>query len=194
MRNRYALVLTVGAALALGGCGGGGGSPRDGSAIALSHDSAAGTLFAVPGPRKCATRKIPAGGAPSPGEAARYVTCGAEGQSGEKMYVVDKVVVAAVAPGRAYDPHHDLDMVNPDPKKQVYAIRGSLERYDCGPILQPGGADTGPGVHAGTNCGYTIHRHASGNCYQDLFGDWSCAMIDPEAAVDSKLNVPPPAA
>lgn len=200
-------MTALGLILALGACSGGGSNGStttggtdtaaattgDGGDVVLAHDAAAGKLYALPGPRTCSTKKVPTSGAPSADVVAKYVICGAEGKFGENMYVLDKVEISGVAPGRPYNPNEDINVADIDINKPLYAIRGSEVGYQCGAVVQPGGYDGGPEDHPGTNCNRTTYPNASGLCYQDTFGDWSCKMTDANAEVNSERLVAPPA-
>ena len=198
--RRIAIGAALVALLPVAGCGGGGGGntaapgaladANDG--VTLIPDTMVGADFGATGPRKCSTKKVPGNGPPSPLTIAKYVICGQEGVSGDNVYLFDNVEVTAVAPGRPYNPNEDANMTNIDINKPVYAIKGSLRSYQCGRIMKPGGYDGGPDDHKGTNCSRTPQPNASGLCFQDTFGDWSCNMLDVSAPVNAEPQVAAP--
>lgn len=202
-----AAAVAVAATATLGGCGRGngnaaatgttggglfGGATGADDGVQLIPDPAVGAAYGATGPRKCSTKKVPANGPPSPVTIAKYVICGGEGVSGSNLYLYDNVEVTAVAPGRPYNPNEDVNMSNIDINKPVYAIKGSLRGYQCSQVVQPGGYDGGPGYHKGSNCNRTTQPNASGLCFQDTFGDWSCSMLDVSAPVNAETLQPAP--
>jgi hypothetical protein len=193
--------LIVGAlagAMLVGGCGGngqgngGGGVAGADDGVQLIPDTTIGADYGATGPRKCSTRKVPASGPPSNETIAKYVICAQEGVMASQLYLDDNVVVTDVAPGRPYNPNEDVNMSNIDINKPVYAIKGSLRRYQCGPLTKPGGYDIGPDGQKGTNCNRSPQPNASGTCYQDTFGDWSCSMLDVNAPINPEHQVGAP--
>ncbi|HEX4694755.1 hypothetical protein [Sphingomonas sp.] len=192
------IVGALAMAMLIAGCGGNGGGngttdvagADDG--VQLIPDTTIGADYGATGPRKCSTRKVPADGPPSNETIAKYVICGGEEVTGSNLYLYDNVVVTDVAPGRPYNPNEDINMSNIDINKPVYAIKGSLRGYQCGPVMKPGGYDGGPDDHKGTNCSRTTEPNASGLCYQDTFGDWYCNMLDVSAPVNAERQVAAP--
>ena len=198
MRNGLIIGALAGA-IALAGCGGdgqnGGGTTTagDDDGVQLIPDTTIGADYGATGPRKCSTRKVPAGnGPPSNDTIAKYVICGAEGVTASNLYLVDNVVVSEVAPGRPYNPNEDINMSNIDINKPVYAIKGSLRGYQCSQITKPGGYDMGDAYKKGSNCNRTTQPNASGLCYVDTFGDWYCSMVDVSAPVNAERLQPAP--
>lgn len=197
---RTAMAMLAAAGMTLAGCGGGGGGNTaapgalagadDG--VTLIPDTTTGATYGATGPRKCSTKKVPANGPPSPITIAKYVICGAEGIFSQQLYLVDNVEVTAVAPGRPYNPNEDINMSNIDIRKPVFAIKGSLRGYQCSALDKPGGYDGGPDYKKGTNCGRTTRPNATGLCFQDTFGDWSCSMTDVDATINGEKQVAAP--
>jgi len=192
------IVGALATAMLIAGCGGNGGG--NGAAdvagaddgVQLIPDTTIGADYGATGPRKCSTRKVPASGPPSNETIAKYVICGAEGVTASNLYLVDNVVVSAVAPGRPYNPNEDINMSNIDINKPVYAIKGSLRGYQCSQITKPGGYDMGDAYKKGSNCNRTTQPNASGLCYTDTFGDWYCSLLDVDAPVNAERLQPAP--
>lgn len=184
---RIRMGIGAAAVLLLSGCfesgQGESGSGNSGGSVAMTRDAAVGARYGSAGPRSCSSKKQPSSGAPSPDQAAAYVICASEHEWGSNLYLVDKVVVTDVAAGREYE-RNQGSRPNIDTGKPVYAIRGSVEAYQCGPTYG------GPG---GANCKITHMRNASGDCYLDNFGDWNCMLTDQYAPPNETIDQPPPA-
>lgn len=179
----------------LAGCGGdgaGSGTAGGGGDIVLTRNAALGARYGAAGPRSCAPKNVPGDGAPSPAQAAKYVICAAEGETASNLYLLGKVVVTAIAPGRPYNPNEDINMGNVDVTKPIYAIRGSADSFQCRQINRPGGYDMGQEYEPGHNCAVTHYKEAQGACYKDTFGDWHCSMIDVNAATNEERAVAAP--
>ncbi|WP_375398988.1 hypothetical protein [uncultured Sphingomonas sp.] len=192
-------ILLAGTALVTG-CGEGDGNstvagtteaPGGGGDVQLIPDTTIGATYGATGPRKCSTKKVPANGPPSPDVIAKYVICGAEGVMSSNVYLLDQVVVSAVAPGRPYNPNEDVNMSNIDINKPVYAIKGSLVGYQCAEVQKPG-QDFGKQYDKGSNCNRTPQPNAHGLCFQDTFGDWSCSLVDVDAPINPEREKPAP--
>lgn len=93
------------------------------------------------------------------------------------------MIVTDVAPGRTYERNQGA-RYNIDVTKPVFAIRGSMESYQCSPTY---------GTPTGRNCAITHSRNAEGDCYRTTFGDWRCFMVDGQARPNETTDQPPPA-
>lgn len=188
---RMAAVSVVAALLA--GCGGSGSTSGGTGGVEMVRDATLGATYGVAGPRTCKNRSAPGDGPPSTEQAAALVTCSAESEFSGNLFVAARVEVSAVAAGRAYNPLEDINVPNIDTTKQVYAIRGSYDRYQCNPLTRPGGYDMGAGYRKGTNCTLRPQPAATGLCYADTFGDWTCSLVDARSSVAPTPMTTPPA-
>ena len=180
---RHSLLLTF-AFLTLSGCDRAGTSPGGGDGdIAMTRDAKIGASYGSAGPRSCSPKNLPKDGPPSPAQAAAYVICDAEKESGGMLYLADKVVVTDIAKGRTYE-RNEGARYNIDTDQPVYAIRGSVEGYQCRPTY---------GEPRTNNCAITHGRNAEGDCYKTTFGDWRCFMVDRNAPPNEETDQPPPA-
>jgi len=132
-------------------------------------------------PHTCASMKAPTSGAPSPAQAAQYITCLMEGERSHQLVLVSDVRVE-IGSGTRYN---DLASIHRPggaaPNAMIYDIRGSYKRYAC--------EASSP---AGQNCRVVDNPHAQGRCYITSFGDWTCAMSDGNTDYGT-ANQPPPA-
>lgn len=142
-----------------------------------------GARYGARDPRTCSSTKDPAKGAPSPAQAAQYVTCNAEHVSGDMLFLAENVKVE-IGRARRYNPNDDLNMNDVDPSQPVYPIRGSLTGYGCNPV------DNSILHNAGKNCLVTRQPNAKGLCYKTTFGDWKCSLFDINP--EKEFNQPPP--
>jgi hypothetical protein len=157
--------------------GGGGGD------ITFTRNAEVGARYGSAGPRSCQPMNVPTKGPPSPAQAAAYVICHAEGESGGALYLVDELVITDIGPGRPHERTENL-RYNIDTNQPVYAIRGTGEFYQCNPTHGP---------PTGTNCSITHVRKGEGDCYLTTFGDWRCYMSDRNAVPNEVRDRPPPA-
>jgi hypothetical protein len=140
-------------------------------AAGLAAAPSVGVKYGSREPAICQTMKDPAKGPPSAEQVRRYVLCGAEGEKGRTLYLLQDVKVE-VGKGAAY---RDIPPIhrpgNADPEGLVYQIRGSLKRYQCEPH-----STSFP--NAGKNCRLYDEPKATGECHKDNFGDWQCSLRD----------------
>ena len=134
-------------------------------------------------PRTCADRTLPKNGAISAEKAKEYVICETE-HAPLDLYLAEDVTVQ-VGAARRYNAGEDFNFPNIDVKSPVYAIRGSLKKYNCSIIYQDRS-------NLGKNCNIYNEPNAKGACYKDTFGDWHCGMTDATTGNYIAENVPPP--
>lgn len=154
--------------------------------LALTSASAQNyrALYGSRAPRTCPSTKAPAKGPISSAQALQYFICGAEGQYGDALYLVDKATVE-VGKGRPFLSHTDI-LPDADVSALVYPVRGSYVQYQVSRI-----STAFP--NAGKNANVYVYAHASGLCYRTTFGDWVCKMVDTSApAMSTQQNVAPP--
>lgn len=157
------------------------------SAVARGQ-AGVGAKYGARDPRTCASRTVPARGAPSPAQVAQYMACGHEKELGGALYLLDQVQVTGVAAGRPYNRFEDRNMGDVDVRVPVYAIRGSYTEYSCSAVWN---ASSDRAAHAGSNCVAYAHPHATGLCNKDTFGDWHCSMSDRNAPEPVRYLPPP---
>lgn len=131
-----------------------------------------GAKYGTRDPATCADASQPKSGAPNAAQAAKYLACDQEKESGDQLYLITNAKVQVAGGSRRYNPNHDAGTAV-DEKKPVYDIRGSFDHYSCSP-LSSYSAKTNPGK----TCAVSHETNASGTCYHDNFGDWHCTMID----------------
>lgn len=142
-------------------------------ACALSPAGAAGlgAKYGTREPANCASTAAPDDGPPSAEQAAQYLKCTAEKESGQTLTLLEDVVVQVAAKGRPYNPGRE-SMPEIDTDQAIYALRGSFVRYQCSrpdpDIMQ----------NVGKNCSSVDQPKAIGNCWKTTFGDWRCTMND----------------
>ena len=133
----------------------------------------------------CKSKKDPARGAPSSGQAIDYVRCSNEKISGGYISLLQNVQVE-VGKSRPYSAWSDVGNSDIDNAQPVYPIRGSYDLYSCRP---PGSM----GFPAGTNCNVFKANTFAGICYKTTFADWSCPVQGTSAPFTGEQNqVPPP--
>jgi hypothetical protein len=107
-------------------------------------------------------------------QARQYVVCREEGESGGALYLIEDVRVE-VGKGRPPGPEKSA-FADLDHDSVVYPISGSFTAYQC--------EKTNPGIptrefyNLNANCRVHQEPNASGICYRDTFGDWTCKMED----------------
>ena len=135
----------------------------------LATAQSVGAKYGSREPAVCPSLKEPVKGAPSAEQVRRYVICGAEGQSGSELFLLQDVKVEV---GKGV-PYRDIPQIsrpgNADPDGLVYQIRGSLKRYMCA---------RNSGDYLGKNCRVYDEPKATGECHKDNFGDWQCSLKD----------------
>lgn len=191
LRIQLALV----AALVVAACGGrgGGDAAGTGAAPAFGAERGVGALYGARDPRTCPDRKQPTSGAPSPAQATAYVVCAQEHEFSQNLYLVDQIEVTGVAKGRPYNPIEDRNMSDIDIEAPVHAIRGHYVKYQCDHINSAQLRSVGFPDNTGKNCRAYDQPQASGLCYKNTFGDWTCSMIDVDHNSIARSDVGPPA-
>jgi len=139
-----------------------------GAACVSAHAQAADTAkdYNTREPFACKSKKDPAKGAPSSGQANDYVRCTNEKISGGYISLLQNVQVGKSRPYSAWSDVGNSDIDNSQP---VYPIRGSYDLYSCRP---PGSM----GFPAGANCNVFKANTFAGICYKTTFSDWSCPV------------------
>lgn len=159
MRMRFMTRLIVAATFAL--CG----------LCAAASAAGLGAKYGSREPANCASTAAPDDGALSAEQAAQYLKCTTEKESGQTLTLLENVVVQVAAKGRPYNPGRE-SMPEIDTDKPIYALRGSFVRYQCSrpdpDIMQ----------NVGKNCSSVDQPNATGNCWKTTFGDWRCTMND----------------
>jgi hypothetical protein len=141
-----------------------------GAACVSAHAQAADTAkdYNTREPFACKSKKDPAKGAPSSGQANDYVRCTNEKISGGYISLLQNVQVE-VGKSRPYSAWSDVGNSDIDNSQPVYPIRGSYDLYSCRP---PGSM----GFPAGANCNVFKANTFAGICYKTTFSDWSCPV------------------
>jgi len=145
-----------------------------------------GAKYGTRDPATCADASQPKSGAPSAAQAAKYLACDQEKESGDQLYLIANAKVQVAGTSRRYNPNHDAG-TGVDEKKPVYDIRGSFDHYACSQLTSYS-AKTNPGKQ----CAVSHETAAAGNCHHDTFGDWHCTMIDPMHLKFDEDHVAPP--
>ena len=145
-----------------------------------------GDKYGTRDPATCADASQPKSGAPTPAQAAKYLACDQEKESGDQLYLIANAKVQVSGASRRYNPNHDAG-TGVDEKKPVYDIRGSFDHYACS-RKDSYSAKTNPGK----TCAVSHEVAASGTCHHDTFGDWHCTMIDPMHLHFDEDHVPAP--
>jgi hypothetical protein len=149
-----------------------------------------GAKYGTREPRTCASRTVPAHGAPSAEQARQYVICELErGDGANPLSLVTnvKVQVASVS----HEPNQftkEITSARIDPREPIWDIRGSFTSYLCKSL---GSLTASNDIARTHNCSVSDHPNAVGYCYKDTFGDWHCGMLG--GATNERSNVLPPA-
>ena len=130
-----------------------------------------GKPYGARDPHTCASRKDPAAGALSSGQALQYLSCDMEGIDGFGHLSQVANVKVEVAKGRPFNINTD-SIPDIDVSQLVFNIRGSLTTGYCSIV-------DGTVTLAGKNCMISDQPNAVGMCYKSNFGDWHCSMRDP---------------
>lgn len=140
--------------------------------IAALAQSGSGAKYGTRDPQTCSSMKEPAKGAPSSALAAKYVTCQFEKEvNGNSIYLLTDVKVE-VGGGIPYQQLPNIHRPGgADPNTMVYSIRGSFKKYMCA-VVHPSGVL----ANAGKSCRIYDVPKATGICYRDNFGEWSCSL------------------
>lgn len=154
-----------------------------GASISIFAQEGIGTKYGSRDPRTCADRSQPKTGAISAEKAREYVICETE-HAPSDLYLAEEVMVQ-VGAARRYNANEDFNFPNIDVKSPVYAIRGSLKKYNCSVIYQDRS-------NLGKNCNIYNEPSAKGACYKDTFSDWHCGMTDATTGDYIAENVAPP--
>jgi hypothetical protein len=141
------------------------------SAAAVAQQGV-GAKYGSRDPKTCASLKEPAKGVLSAALAVKYVACKKEGEvNGNTLYLLEDLKVE-VGGGT---PLLQLSMIHrpggADPNGIVYSIRGSFKQYQCGVTHASGMLK-----NVDKNCRIYDMPKATGTCYRDNFGEWSCSM------------------
>lgn len=131
-----------------------------------------GAKYGSRNPTTCPSMKDPAKGPPTAAQATKYTACKMEQEQGlSTLYLLQdlKVEVGGGTPYLQIPQIHRPG--GGDPNGVVYAIRGSYKKYMCAVSHA-----SGPYPNVGKNCRIYNVPKATGNCYHDNFGDWSCTM------------------
>ena len=151
--------------------------------IAANAQAQVGERYQTRDPQTCDSKQEPTSGPITAELAELYLRCNIEAESAGKLYLLENLSVQ-VGKGT---PFMELPGASRpfggDPDGLVYQIRGSMSRYQCGPIsdiLE----------NASKNCNLYQESKATGMCFRDGFADWICTMRDPRS-VDT-FGVPPP--
>lgn len=136
-------------------------------------EKALGAKYGTREPKTCASLKEPAKGPLSGALAAKYMTCSKEGEVNDNtLYLLEDVKVE-VGGGT---PLLQMPMIHrpggADMNGIVYSIRGSFKQYQCGVVHLDGILK-----NAGKNCRVYETPKATGTCFRDNFGEWSCSMM-----------------
>lgn len=156
-------------------------------ATQIAYAQGEGAKFGARDPHTCPSRKEPAKGALSGGQAKQYFICDTEkvwhGATTFLKLVTD--VNVEIGKGRPFNRSTDgFQNSDIDASETVYPIRGSFTAWQCSPHGEWN-------VVPGQNCTKAENPHASGTCWKSTFGEWHCDMLDvkgPEAIA----KLPPP--
>jgi hypothetical protein len=151
----------------------------------LHAQTGVGAKYGARDPVTCKSRKEPAKGAPTPEQVKLYMMCESEGVSFGYFLLFGNVQVE-IGKARPFNAITDSLKSDADADSPVYPIRGSYDRYTCS-LLDP------PRTVYGRNCMVQGQPQATGSCYRNTFGDWSCGMIDASNPSSARRdNVAPP--
>jgi hypothetical protein len=139
-----------------------------------------GKPYGARDPQPCASRKLPAKGAPSAAQAAQYITCDREAIDGYGHLGQIGDLKVEVSKGHAFNVYMD-SAPNIDVSQTVYGIRGSFKTAYC-TAMKDGGV-------ARKNCLTSDVPTAAGSCYKDNFGDWHCTLGGQQ--VNERNDMPP---
>ncbi len=134
-------------------------------------------------PRTCRSQSEPRNSPISSAQAKIYAACNGEKQTNNYSVKFIDILDLEVAPTarRAsirdiqYDPRIDT-------QKPVYDIRGNVVSYSCFRV-----SDLHP---AGQNCIVYRVPNSKGKCFQNTFGEWSCALGSYSPRPETKMPAP----
>ncbi|MDD5544000.1 MAG: hypothetical protein PHX83_12575 [Acidobacteriia bacterium] len=179
-------LLLAATALLLAGCGGMA-SNESADPNNMQPKTGVGALYGSRDPFTCKSTKAPAHGAISADQARQYVICGAEGETGGALYLIEDVKTE-VGKSRPFNINSD-DYPDIDPSSPLYPVRGSFTKYQCFRVSNTAIASLN---NAGKNCNSADQPQATGVCYRTTFGDWRCGMSDMPHLQLNRFNIPPP--
>ncbi len=157
-----------------------------GQTVLVPHPDV-GAQYGTQPPYSCTSTTAPRTGPISADLARQYFICQNDQWSdGRSLLLVTNVHVQVGRPLTQGEVKH-LFLTEADMSSPTYAIRGSFDRYVCSPL---GGVDgIGLGPH---DCSLYPNRRATGVCYRNGFGDWSCSMNNSNAQQISQHIAPGP--
>jgi hypothetical protein len=141
---------------------------------------AGGNAFGTRNPRTC-----PASGpgTPSLALAAELVACAREWQSRRSESLVDNVRVTSLVKSQ-YNPYTQTGFTNMDTSVPPMAITGSLLAWSCREQDPPTAMAKYSNI--GKNCSRGTETHATGYCWKQRTGSWSCDMSDTGGTITDK--------
>lgn len=141
-------------------------------------------VYGTRNPVQCGPFTTLAGAAPTGAEAAEIYKCAQEADPLDfvsNLYLIEDADLQ-VGAGRPYGTVSDYSLTDADQSKPLYPVRGTFTRIQCNAISDLM-------ENRGTNC-HEYDQAADGTCYQNLFGEWACAIFGASTGSD-RMRVPP---
>ncbi len=143
-------------------------------------------VYGTRDPVQCGPFTTLAGAAPSGEEAAEIYKCAYEAEPLDfvgMLYLIEDAKFQ-VGAGRPFGTVSDISLSDADQSKPVYPLRGTFTTVQCDDIsdyMQ----------NRGANCN-EYEKSADGTCYQNLFGEWACAVSGMSTGTDRMSIAPRP--